>query len=92
MRVDWDAFFNHALFSDEVAVPDSSNNEMFAKIVGNFIVNSKKVNDEFENYQKGGNAGEKEIIIDPLQLNIEKNPQIVSDATDSQTLSEQSQQ
>jgi len=92
MRVDWDAFFNHPLFSDEVAVPDSSNNEMFAKIVGNFIMNSKKVNDEFENYQKGGNAGEKEIIIDPLQLNIEKNPQIVSDATDSQTLSEQSQQ
>lgn len=87
MRLDWDAFFNHPLFSDEVAVPKTNNNELFAKIVGDFIVKSKKVNDEFENYQKAGNAGDKQIIVDPLQLNIEKNPEIVSETSETNNFS-----
>lgn len=47
-RLDWDSFFNHPVFSDEST--QENNNEMFTKIVGNFILNSKKVNDEFENH------------------------------------------
>ena len=68
-------------------MPNTNNNELFAKIVGDFIVKSKKVNDEFENYQKGGNNGDKQIIVDPLQLNIEKNPEIVSEVSDTNSVS-----
>jgi serine/threonine protein kinase len=53
-RVDWDSFFNHPVFSDDPHQAQDTNTEMFAKIVGNFLVNSKKVNDEFENHQKAG--------------------------------------
>lgn len=53
-RLDWDSFFNHPVFSDDPIVEEENNNEMFTKIVGNFILNSKKVNDEFTEHQKEG--------------------------------------
>ena len=84
-RLDWDSFFNHPVFFETNGGANTGGGgmddprEILTKFVGNFIINSKKVNQEFQNHQKQTKLHDGNIIVDPLKLNIEKNPQQVSE-------------
>lgn len=81
-RLDWDSFFHHPVFFEEKppAADQELVKDLFTKFVGNFIINSKKVDQEFQDHQKNCNT-KNNIITDPLELNLEKNPEQVSETT-----------
>lgn len=82
-RLDWDSFFNHPVFFEEKhTATEQDVKDLFTKFVGNFIINSKKVDQEFFDHRNNANSNNN-IITDPLQLNLEKNPQQVSETTDN---------